>query len=200
MKALLNSLLDSRNHTIEREQQHREKEMNKTLFGYYSNHADSIAFGNNIELLRATIGHVNQEHIEAFFKTSNGKFIIVLSSTDHKGIMNFREHIRNETVNFRILHEPPNRNRPSRQHTKGSKYDPDTIFVTMFLPTAISNAAVKKAFMEFGHVHTVFAGRYKEEEFQDICNGKRHIRLTHLIQNTTSPIKFNLVRIKDFFM
>ena len=48
----------------------------------------------------------------------------------------------------------------------------------MFLPTTISNAAVKKAFMEFGDVHTVFAGRYKKEEFQSICNGKRHIRLT----------------------
>ena len=31
--------------------------------------------------------------------------------------------------------------------------------------------------MEFGTVHTVFAGRFKDD-LQGICNGKRHIRLT----------------------
>ena len=31
--------------------------------------------------------------------------------------------------------------------------------------------------MEFGTVHTVFTGRFKDD-LRGICNGKRHIRLT----------------------
>ena len=34
-----------------------------------------------------------------------------------------------------------------------------TVFVTMFLPTTISNIAVKKVFMEFGEVHTILISR-----------------------------------------
>ena len=48
----------------------------------------------------------------------------------------------------------------------------------MYLPTTVSNIAVKKSFMEFGEVHTVFAGRYKETDFKGICNRKWHMRLT----------------------
>ena len=45
----------------------------------------------------------------------------------------------------------------------------------MYLPTIMSNTAVKKAFVEFGKVYTVFAGQFKDE-FKGICNGKRHVR------------------------
>ena len=48
----------------------------------------------------------------------------------------------------------------------------------MYLPAAVSNNAVKKTFMEFSEVHTVFAGCFKETDFKGICYGKRHIRLT----------------------
>ena len=48
----------------------------------------------------------------------------------------------------------------------------------MYLPATVSNNVVKKAFMEFNEVHTVFAGRFKETDFKGICYGKRHIRLT----------------------
>ena len=54
----------------------------------------------------------------------------------------------------------------------------------MYLPTTVSNIAVKKAFMEFGEVHTVFAGRFKETDVKDICNGKRHIHLTPFKSNS----------------
>ena len=162
-------------------------------------------FIDTVELLRATVTHVKQKHIQAFYKTANGMFIIVLTSDDYKRIypqeLNFREQIQNEILNFQILPNPPSQKRPNRQGTKGSKYDPDTIFVTMFLPTTISNAAVKKAFMEFGEVHTVFAGQYKEEEFQGICNGKIHMCLKPLLnQSMTSPVKFNLSRTKGTSM
>ena len=53
-----------------------------------------------------------------------------------------------------------------------------TLYVTVHLPTTASKIAVKKAFMEFSEVHTVFAGRFKETDFKGIINGKRHIRLT----------------------
>ena len=71
----------------------------------------------------------------------------------------------------------------------GSRHDPDTVFVTMFLPTTISNAAVKKAFTHFGEVHTIFPGRYKEEKFKSICNGKRHVRLTSFHSKHDLPHK-----------
>ena len=51
------------------------------------------------------------------------------------------------------------------------------MFVTIYLPTTISNAAMEEVFMEFGGVYAVFVGRFKDE-FKEICNGKRHIRLT----------------------
>ena len=41
----------------------------------------------------------------------------------------------------------------------------------------ITNTAVENVFMEFGEAHAVFAGRFKDE-LNDICNGKRRVRLT----------------------
>ena len=70
----------------------------------------------------------------------------------------------------------------------------------MHLPTTISNTAVKKAFMDFGEVHAVFAGRFRNE-FKDICNRKRNVRLTPFKSKHDLPHqKFNLWRIIDFFM
>ena len=42
-------------------------------------------------------------------------------------------------------------------------------FVTMFLPTTISDVAVGNAFIKFGTVHTVYAGTH-ENWFQEIKN------------------------------
>ena len=36
------------------------------------------------------------------------------------------------------------------------------VYATMFLPTTISDTAVKRAFSEFGNVYTVLAGKYGE--------------------------------------
>ena len=165
-KAVLHSPLDSRHHTIEREKQHKQNEMNNTQYGYYNIGTDNLPFVDTVELLKATVTHVKQKRIEAFDKTANGMFIIVLTSDDFKTIypqeLNFREQVQNVILNFRILQKSPSTKGPNRQGTKGSKYD-DTVFVVMYLTTTISNAAVIKDFMEFGEVHTVFPGRYKEE-------------------------------------
>ena len=64
-------------------------------------------------------------------------FIIVLSNSDYKGTYpqepNFQEKIHTETVNFRILHKPPEHKKSNGQPTIGSRHDPDTVFATMFL-------------------------------------------------------------------
>ena len=133
------------------------------------------------ELLKATIKHVNEEHIEAFYKTANDRFVIVLNSIDLKGFysheINFREQVQNMTLTFHILPRYQSKKFQDRQDTRGTRQDSNTIFVTMYLPSTILNTAVEKAFMAFGNVHTVFAGRFKDD-LKGIRNGKRHIRLT----------------------
>ena len=60
---------------------------------------------------------------------------------------------------------------PERSNDRNRNYHinyEDTVFVTMFLPTLISDAAVKRAFTEFGDVHSVFAGTYKDAHFRSI--------------------------------
>ena len=159
--AVLNSPLGSRNHTLEKELQYFSKEREKTLYGSYK-----ISEGNgdsflNLDLLQVMIRHIKQKDIEAFYKTAEGKFIVVLLDSDLKGTypseLNFQEKIRNSTVNFRLLHEIPD-----TRNFRCQNRNHNTVFVTMLLPTLISNTAVKRAFSEFGVVHTVFAGTYKE--------------------------------------
>ena len=175
--AVLNSPLGSRNHTREKELQHVSKEREKTLYRSYEISEGNGDSFSNLDLLQVMIRHVKQKDIGAFYKTAEGKFIVVLLDSDLKGTypseLNFQEKIRNSTVNFRLLHEVPDTSNSRRQNRNDK-----TVFVTMFLPTLISNTAVKRAFSEFGVVHTVFAGTYKDAPFKSICNGKRHIRLT----------------------
>ena len=47
----------------------------------------------------------------------------------------------------------------------------------MFFPTNVSDTTVKKTFLESGEVHDVFEGKFKKP-YNDISNGKRHIRIT----------------------
>ena len=147
-KIVMHSCNGTSNYTIEKEWKHKENEINKTLYGYYNNGTDDLPFIKVVELLRATIKHLTRNHIEAFYKTTNGRFVIVLSSEELKGIysheVNFREQMQNEIF-------------------KGTKDDPNAIFVTMYLP--------KKAFVEFGEVHTVFAGRFKETDSKVYVTG-----------------------------
>ena len=87
----------------------------------------------------------------------------------------FREQAQNTPLNFTIFPTPTSKKQPKNYY--GTKHDQNTVFVTLYLPSTISDTAVKKAFLEFGTVHTVFPGRFKDG-LQGICNGKRHIRLT----------------------
>ena len=54
--------------------------------------------------------HIKRDHKEAFYKTTNGKFIIALHKDGDKELysqeLSFRELISNEDINFRILPKP----------------------------------------------------------------------------------------------
>ena len=97
---------------------------------------------SNIELLEATAQHIGSQNISAFYKIREGVFIVVLLSPDLKEAYpqetNFQE-IRGVKVNFRILHNKPERSR--ERHRNYHVNEEDTVFVTMFLPTLISDAA-----------------------------------------------------------
>ena len=47
----------------------------------------------------------------------------------------------------------------------------------MFVPTDVSDTAVKKNLLEFSEVHDVFDSKFKKP-YNDISNGKHHIRIT----------------------
>ena len=49
-KALLNSSLSSSNHTLEKENQHHEKERKKNLYGYYNSGEDDLPFVTSLDL------------------------------------------------------------------------------------------------------------------------------------------------------
>ena len=119
------------------------------------------------ELLRATIKHLNRNHIEVFYKATNGRFVIVLSSEELERIysheVNFREKMQNEIFTFRVLPKPYSNRGQGCQSTKGTKDGLNAIFVTLYL--------AKKAFVEFGEVHTVFAGRFKETDSKVYVTG-----------------------------
>ena len=180
-QAVLNSLLGSRDHTVEKERQHSERERQKSLYCMYEIAEDKTETFSNIELLQAPAQHIGSKNISAFYKIRKGVFTVVLLNSELKETYaqetNFQEEIRGIKVNFRILHNKPEKSRD--RHRNYHVNDEDTVFVTMFLPTLISDAAVKRVFTEFGEVHKVFHGRYKKnQQFESICNGKRHVRLT----------------------
>ena len=85
------------------------------------------------------------------------------------------------------------------QDMSNKKKKKSLLLCSFLLQFPMPNAAVKKAFMEFGDVHTVFAGRYKEEEFQSICNGKRHIRLTPFKSKHNLPHEIQFGENQIFF-
>ena len=179
--AVLNSPLGLRNHTVEKERQHRERETQKSLYCTYETAEFSDVTFTNIELLQATAKHIECKNIEAFYKVGEGVSIVVLQAPEHKQAFpketNFQQKIRDNKVNFRILHKKPIKPKFNVRRSHVNKED--TVFVTMFLPTLISDATVKKVFQEFGEVHSVFSGTYRdEEEFNFIRNEKRHVRLT----------------------
>ena len=93
-KIVMNSPNGTRNYTIEKEWKHKDYEINKTLYGYYNNGTDDLPFIKVVELLRATIKHLTRNHIEAFYKTTNSRFVIVLSSEQLKGIYSHEVNFR----------------------------------------------------------------------------------------------------------
>ena len=175
-KALLNSpTTDPELYTIEREHQHKSRENFKTLYGSYTDsHGKDLQIDAQ-NLLSAVVKHINKDYIDAFYKTADSKFIVVLKTREQKENFthekNFKEKINNEDIIFRILPRLP------KPKSSTDKRYPDSVLVTMVLPTTISDTHVQTAFMGFGEVHYVHAGTYRDE-FAGIKNGKRHVRIT----------------------
>ena len=172
-------------HTIEKERQHKTRENVKTLYGnYVDSHGNEPQIGSKAPL-EAIVKQINREFIDAFYKTTKAKFIVVLKLKEHKDIFThekkFKERIYD--IIFRILPRLPKVN-----DRDGCKRYPNSVFVTMFLPTTISDATVRKTFMNFGTVHTVYAGTY-DKNFKEIKNGKRHIRITPFRAKSYLPHK-----------
>ena len=151
---------------------HSARETGKTLFGSYESAEDGEISTDPMD----PITKVKREHIVYFHKTGPGKFVAVLKDTKYKDFynqeINFREKVYDIDHTFELLPE-----RPKRLHFKQKIYDQNTVYITMFLPTIISDMAVKVAFNGLGEVHSVFARSYKFP-FHGISNGKRHVRMT----------------------
>ena len=141
-KALLNSPIDPDLHTIEKERQHKSRENFKSLYGSYADsHGNELQIDAN-DLLGAVVKHINKDLIDAFYKTAKSKFIVVLKKKEHKENFthekNFKERIHNDDIIFRILPRLPK----PKNRADSERY-PYSVFVTMFLPTTISDAAVE---------------------------------------------------------
>ena len=140
-------------------------------------------------MLCETIKHLSKEHIGAFYKTANGKFVIVLKEVELKDLcsheINFKGKIGDAEHFFKILPLPP-----SGGNERRKKNFINAVSVTMFLPTTLSDTAIKKSFLEFGEVH-VFAGKFKKP-YNNISTNKGHIRITPYksYYDTSPPMKF----------
>ena len=97
------------------------------------------------------------------------------------------------------MHNPPGKRILNSQNNLGSKKDPNIVFVTMFLTTTISHVAAKRAFSEFGEMHTVFAATYGDKQFKGICNGKSHVRATPTPSKQDLPHKIRFEENGRFF-
>ena len=67
----------------------------------------------------------------------------------------------------------------------------------MFFLTTVSDTAVKKAFSEFGEVHDVFDSKFKKP-YNDISNGKHHIRITPYKTKHDFPMKYYSMTLSFF--
>ena len=168
-RAVLNSPLASRKHTREKERQHQEREKQKSLYCTYETAEGNTEFFSNIELLQATARHIGRENIHAFYKIREGIFIVVLINSEIKGTFpqetNFQGEIREKKVNFRLLHNKPDNSR-GRRRNQGYNNE-DTVYLTLFLPTLVSDAAVKRLFTEFGEVSMCFPDGTKKKTGSD---------------------------------
>ena len=103
--------------------------------------------------------------------------------------INFKGKVGDTDHIYRILPLPPRGGNERRR-----KNFPNALFVTMFCPTTVSDTTAKKAFLEFGEVHD---GKLKKP-FNNISNGKRHIRLLSIKPSMTFLMKYSLMTLRFF--
>ena len=96
-------------HTIEKERQHKTTENVKTLHGsYVDSHGNEPQIGTKAPL-EAIVKHINREFIDAFYKATKAKFIVVLKQKKNKDIFTHEKKFieRIHDIIFRILPRLP---------------------------------------------------------------------------------------------
>ena len=92
---------------------------------------------------------------------------------------------------YRILSLPGERNEHRRNNFS------NTVFVTMFFPTSVSDTAVKKAFLEFGEVHDVFDNKFKKYIAISVM-ANAILALLPIKSSMTIPMKYSLMTLSFF--
>ena len=148
-KMALNSPPNPETHSIQKERICVENERHKTLYGHYVNSNNEDNVPEAIEILRAFSRKVKREHIDSFYRTGPQKFIIVLKDKKFKDFyiqeLTFQEKILGIEHNFQIFPNLPNTKRFTEQNRH-----PYSVYITMYLPTTVSDTNVRKAFDHWG--------------------------------------------------
>ena len=71
-------------HTKEKEASHKARETAKTLYDLYDCVDGGQISSDTVGMLWVIVKHVKREHIELFYRTSPGKFVIVLKQPNLK--------------------------------------------------------------------------------------------------------------------
>ena len=138
-------------HTIEKENQHKEGVKGRTIYGSCFSENDDRPYLDPEKLLSNTLTKII---LKLSTKLQVNKFII-LKEADLKETyslrVQFREQVQDTPLSFTISPTPMSKKPPKNY---GTKYDQNTVFVTLYLPSTISDTAVEKVFLEFGTVHS----------------------------------------------
>ena len=105
-KSVMRSPYETKDHTLEKENQYKEGVKGRTIYGSYHSENGDLPYIDPKELLKAIIRHIDKDHIEAFYKTAGDKFVIVLKDAQLKETyslrVQFRKQVQNIPLNFVI--------------------------------------------------------------------------------------------------
>ena len=66
----------TKDHTLEKENQHKEGVKGRIIYGSYYGEKDVLPYMYQEELLKAIIKHIDKNHIEAFYKLQVTKLLL----------------------------------------------------------------------------------------------------------------------------
>ena len=114
-------------HTKEKEASHKARETTKTLYGSYNCVDIGKTSSNTVGMLWVIVKHVKREHIKQFYRTSPGKFVVVLKQSNlqeqYNHEINLKGKVGDHDHTFRILPKPPPKTCPRLR-----RYDENEVF------------------------------------------------------------------------